>query len=97
MYMKALAEEWKKRDREREIIMKKKVMLWFNSVKEREIRERDNRLIFCSLVYTCLSFERQFTELHIQIEQSPVKQSYSEAGRAIKVIVSNKFIKNFID
>ena len=25
MYMKALAEEWKKRDREREVLMKKKV------------------------------------------------------------------------
>ena len=27
MYMKALAEEWKKRDREREVLMKKKVMI----------------------------------------------------------------------
>lgn len=44
MYMKALAEEWKKRDREREIIMKKKVKLCFY----RE-RERESNLMFSAL------------------------------------------------
>lgn len=85
MYMKALAEEWKKRDREREIIMKKKVMLCFYIERE---RERELSYVLCfALVYLLRVSSLNF------IPKCPVKHCHKGAGRAIKVIVSSKFIK----
>lgn len=81
MYMKALAEEWKKRDREREIIMKKKVKLCF-------YRERERSYVLCfALVYLLRVSSLNF------IPKCPVKHCHKGAGRAIKVIASSKFIK----
>lgn len=83
--MKVLVEEWKKRDREREIIMKKKVKFCF-------YRERERFYVFC---FVFVYFLR--VSLLNFIFKCLVKYCYKGVGRVIKVIVFSKFIKYFND